>query len=105
MRPALRDLACVVVAAYARTPFGSMMGALSSLTACDLGGAAIRGALSRSGVDPSQVTPQRADLPARSLARGHACAAPARQICTCAPDLSPPRNYPPSCGGVALPAC
>lgn len=39
----------------ARTAFGKFGGALSTLTASDLGGAAIREALNRSGIDPEQV--------------------------------------------------
>jgi acetyl-CoA C-acetyltransferase len=44
-----------VVLATARTPFGRLGGALSSLTATSLGGAAIAAAIDRSGVDPSDV--------------------------------------------------
>ncbi|WP_033827483.1 acetyl-CoA C-acetyltransferase [Bacillus andreraoultii] len=39
----------------ARTPFGKLNGALSSLTASELGGIAIKGALERSGVKPEEV--------------------------------------------------
>lgn len=39
----------------ARTAFGKFGGALSTLTASDLGGAVIREALNRSGIDPEQV--------------------------------------------------
>ena len=44
-----------VILGTARTPFGKMGGALSSLDATDLGGHAIEAALERSGVDPEQV--------------------------------------------------
>ena len=44
-----------VILGTARTPFGKMGGALSSLDATDLGGQAIEAALERSGVDPEQV--------------------------------------------------
>ena len=44
-----------VILGTARTPFGKMGGALSSLDATDLGGTAIEAALERSGVDPEQV--------------------------------------------------
>src|ERR1700682_5154618 len=44
-----------VVLGTARTPFGRLGGALSSLTATSLGGAAIAAAIDRSGVDPSDV--------------------------------------------------
>lgn len=45
--------ACIVGAA--RTPMGSFLGSLSSLTAPQLGAAAIRGALERSGLDADAV--------------------------------------------------
>ncbi len=45
----------VVVAGYARTPVGRFGGGLSSLSAMDLGGRAIAGALESSGVDASDV--------------------------------------------------
>jgi len=44
-----------VILGTARTPFGKMGGALSSLDATDLGGHAITAALERSGVEPEQV--------------------------------------------------
>ena len=44
-----------VILGTARTPFGKMGGALSSLDATDLGGKAITSALERSEVDPEQV--------------------------------------------------
>jgi acetyl-CoA C-acetyltransferase len=44
-----------VILGTARTPFGKMGGALSSLEATDLGGHVIEAALERSGVDPEQV--------------------------------------------------
>ncbi|MEE2661637.1 MAG: acetyl-CoA C-acetyltransferase [Pseudomonadota bacterium] len=46
----------VVIASAARTPVGSFNGALSSLTASDLGKAAIKGALERAGVAPNEVS-------------------------------------------------
>ncbi|QJW90773.1 acetyl-CoA C-acyltransferase [Spirosoma taeanense] len=45
----------VVIISAVRTPIGSFGGVLSSLSATDLGAAAIRGALSRAGVQPDQV--------------------------------------------------
>ena len=45
----------VVVISAVRTPIGSFGGVLSSLSATDLGAAAIQGALSRAGVRPDQV--------------------------------------------------
>jgi acetyl-CoA C-acetyltransferase len=44
-----------VIVAGARTPMGRLLGGLSSLTAVDLGAAAIRGALDRAGVAPEKV--------------------------------------------------
>jgi acetyl-CoA C-acetyltransferase len=44
-----------VILGAARTPFGKLGGALSSLDATDLGGAAIESALDRAGVEPEQV--------------------------------------------------
>jgi len=40
----------VVIAAYARTPMGAFQGALSPLTTTELGAAAVRGAMERSGL-------------------------------------------------------
>lgn len=45
----------VVIVAAARTPIGSFMGSLSSLTAVQLGSAAIKGALSKIDLDPNLV--------------------------------------------------
>tara|TARA_B100001057_G_C22786676_1_gene925867 strand:- start:36 stop:1217 length:1182 start_codon:yes stop_codon:yes gene_type:complete len=45
----------VYVIAAVRTPMGSFLGTLSSVAATDLGAAAIRGALSKSGVSANQV--------------------------------------------------
>ncbi|RMA64222.1 acetyl-CoA C-acyltransferase [Ulvibacter antarcticus] len=45
----------VVIVAAARTPIGSFMGSLSSLTATQLGSAAIKGALDKIKLDPSLV--------------------------------------------------
>ncbi len=45
----------LVVLSAVRTPIGSFLGKLSPLTAPQLGAAAIRGALSRAGVSPSEV--------------------------------------------------
>ncbi|HEY0382593.1 MAG TPA: hypothetical protein VGC72_10370 [Candidatus Elarobacter sp.] len=44
-----------VVLATARTPFGRLGGALASLAATSLGGDAIRNAVARAGIDPSDV--------------------------------------------------
>lgn len=45
----------VVIITAVRTPIGSFGGVLSTLSATDLGAAAIRGALARAGVQPDQV--------------------------------------------------
>lgn len=45
----------VVIIAAVRTPIGSLGGVLSTLSATDLGAAAIQGALTRAGVRPDQV--------------------------------------------------
>jgi acetyl-CoA C-acetyltransferase len=45
----------IVIVGAARTPMGSFQGDFSSLAAHDLGGAAIKAALERSGVSPEQV--------------------------------------------------
>ncbi len=44
-----------VIVAGARTPMGRLLGSLSSFSAADLGGVAIKGALEKSGVRPDQV--------------------------------------------------
>ncbi len=46
----------IVIAGAARTPIGKFGGALKSLSAADLGVAAARGALSKSGVPPEAVS-------------------------------------------------
>jgi len=45
----------LVIAGYARTPMGGFQGELSSLTAPELGGIAIRGALQQAGLDGENV--------------------------------------------------
>jgi acetyl-CoA C-acetyltransferase len=44
-----------VIVAGARTPIGKLSGALSSFSAADLGGFAIKGALERAGLTPEQI--------------------------------------------------
>ncbi len=44
-----------VIVAGARTPMGRMLGSLKDMSAADLGGVAIKGALEKSGVAPEQV--------------------------------------------------
>jgi acetyl-CoA C-acetyltransferase len=48
-------MARTVICAIARTPIGRFMGGFAPLSATDLGGMAIRGALDRSGLAPEQV--------------------------------------------------
>lgn len=45
----------VVIASYARTPMGGFQGVLSAAKATDLGAAAVRAAVARSGVDPGAI--------------------------------------------------
>lgn len=45
----------VVIASYARTPMGGFQGALSGVTATDLGAAAVRAAVERAGVAPDAI--------------------------------------------------
>ena len=45
----------VVIVSAVRTPIGSFMGSLSSVTAPQLGAAAIKGALEKINLDPSKV--------------------------------------------------
>ena len=45
----------VVIASYARTPMGGFQGALSGVKATELGAAAVRAAVERSGADPAAV--------------------------------------------------
>jgi len=53
--PYFGGMKTVFIAARARTPIGSLNGALSSLTAPQLGAIAIKAALERSGIQPQQV--------------------------------------------------
>ncbi|MFT6933404.1 MAG: acetyl-CoA C-acetyltransferase, partial [Paracoccaceae bacterium] len=45
----------VVIVGAARTPMGGFQGALSRVTAADLGGVAIKAALAQANVDPQHV--------------------------------------------------
>jgi acetyl-CoA C-acetyltransferase len=69
----------VVILSYARTPIGAFNGSLASISATALGAAAVRGALSRAGVDGSLVdevimgnvvSAGLGQAPARQAARG-----------------------------------
>ena len=46
----------VVIVSAARTPVGKFLGALSHLSAVELGSIAVRAAVERSTVDPAEVT-------------------------------------------------
>ncbi|HXQ11730.1 MAG TPA: acetyl-CoA C-acyltransferase [Caulobacteraceae bacterium] len=45
----------IVIAGYARTPMGGFQGALGSVKATELGGAAVRAAVDRAGVEPQDI--------------------------------------------------
>ena len=45
----------IVISSYARTPMGGFQGALSSVSATELGATAVRAAVARAGVDPARV--------------------------------------------------
>lgn len=45
----------VVILSYARTPMGAMQGALSDVSATELGAAAVKGAVERAGIDGGDV--------------------------------------------------
>ncbi|WP_165191501.1 acetyl-CoA C-acyltransferase [Caulobacter soli] len=45
----------IVISSFARTPMGAFQGAFSGLSAVDLGAAAVRAAVARSGADPAAV--------------------------------------------------
>ena len=45
----------IVISSYARTPMGGMQGALSGVSATQLGATAIKAAIERAGVSPSAV--------------------------------------------------
>lgn len=45
----------IIIASYARTPMGGFQGALSGVTAVELGSTAVRAAVKRAGVDPAAI--------------------------------------------------
>ena len=45
----------IVIVSVARTPMGGFLGALSTMTAPQLGGVALRGTVKRSGIDPQRI--------------------------------------------------
>src|SRR5687767_55696 len=64
-----------VIVAAARTPIGRFLGALSSLSAPELGAASIREALKRSGIGPEDVE----EVIMGNVVQGGVGQAPARQ--------------------------
>src|SRR3954463_6154248 len=64
-----------VIVSAARTPIGKFLGALSSLSAPELGAIAIRAALERSGVSPDEVQ----EVIMGNVIQGGVGQAPARQ--------------------------
>lgn len=64
-----------VIVSAVRTPIGRFLGALSSLSAPDLGAAAIREAVSRAGIDPEDI----AEVIMGNVVQGGVGQAPARQ--------------------------
>ncbi len=86
----------VVVAGFARTPFGSFQGALASVPAPKLGAHAIREALARAGVRPDQVS----EVIFGNVLTGGVGQAPARQAMIHAgiPDSVPALTINKVCG-------
>ena len=52
----------VVIVSYARTPMGSFGGALSSLSATQLGAAAIKGAVEKAGIKTGIITSENTQI-------------------------------------------
>ena len=74
-------MAKTVILAGARTPFGKFGGGLSTLTASELGGIAVKEALTRAKVNPGEVDEVilgtvlqggQGQIPSRQAARGQA---------------------------------
>jgi len=91
--PMARD---VVIVGAARTPIGSFLGTLSSLTAPQLGAIAIRAALERAGVDPGKVE----EVWMGNVLQGGQGQAPGRQAALGAgiPDTVPANTLNKMCG-------
>ena len=64
-----------VIVSAVRTPIGKFLGALSSLSAPELGGIAVREAVARAGIDPADI----AELIMGNVVQGGVGQAPARQ--------------------------
>jgi acetyl-CoA C-acetyltransferase len=45
----------IIISAYARTPMGGFQGAMSGVSAVELGAVAVKAAVERSGVDPQAI--------------------------------------------------
>ena len=60
----------IVIVGAARTPMGGFQGALSDVSAPDLGGAAIRAAVERAGVTPEDIEDVVMALPVRRIETG-----------------------------------
>ncbi|HTS81187.1 MAG TPA: acetyl-CoA C-acetyltransferase [Myxococcaceae bacterium] len=86
----------VVIVGAARTPIGSFLGTLSSLTAPQLGAIAIKAALERAGVDPSKVE----EVWMGNVLQAGQGQAPARQAALGAgiPDTVPTNTLNKMCG-------
>ncbi len=86
----------VVIVGYARTPIGSFLGTLSSLTAPQLGAIAIKAALERAGVDPTKVE----EVWMGNVLQAGQGQAPARQAALGAgiPDTVPTNTLNKMCG-------
>ena len=89
----------VVIVAAVRTPIGSFMGSLSSLTASKLGAIAIKGAMDKVNLDPSLVD----EVFMGNVVQAGVGQAPARQAPRESPGSSPGRSRPPIYG--TLPSC
>jgi acetyl-CoA C-acetyltransferase len=86
----------VVIVGAARTPIGSFLGTLSSLTAPQLGAIAIKAALERAGVDPGKVE----EVWMGNVLQAGQGQAPARQAAIAAgiPDTVPANTLNKMCG-------
>jgi acetyl-CoA C-acetyltransferase len=86
----------VVIVGAARTPVGSFLGTLSSLTAPQLGAIAIKAALERAGVDPGKVE----EVWMGNVLQAGQGQAPARQAAIAAgiPDTVPANTLNKMCG-------
>ena len=86
----------VVIVSAARTPIGSFLGELSSLTAPQLGTVALRAAVSRAGLEPAQIE----QVIMGNVLQGGVGQAPARQAARGAsiPDSTPTYTVNKVCG-------